>query len=97
MVDQRQRLLRCHQIPRGQAGGFEEALLAHPVVVEHLGEIARAVIVEDHDHGLAGLELIGELQQAGHRRAGRVAGEDALLARDAARHDRGVLVGHLLE
>ena len=28
---------------------LEEALLAHPVVVEHLAEIARAVVVEDHD------------------------------------------------
>ena len=42
-------------------------------------------------------EVIAELQQAGHRRAGRVAGEDALFARDAPRHDRRVLVGHLLE
>ena len=71
--------------------------LAHPVVVEHLAEIARPVIVEDHDDDVVLAEVIAELQQAGHRRAGGVAGEDAFLARDAPRHDRRVLVGHLLE
>ena len=43
------------------------------------------------------MKLILQLQQAGHRRSGRVAGEDAFFARDAPRHHRGVLVGHLLE
>ncbi len=86
-----------HQVARGQALAIDEALLAHPVGVVHLAEVARAVVVEDHDHGLALLEAIGQLDQSGHRRARRVAGEDAFLARDAAGHDRRVAVGDLLE
>ena len=37
------------EVARGHPGLLEEPLLAHPVVVEHLAEIARAVVVEDHD------------------------------------------------
>ena len=86
-----------HQIARRHAALLEEALLAHPVVAEHLPEIARSVVVKDDDHELAGVEVILQLNDAGHRGAGRVAREDALFARDAARHHRGILVGHLLE
>ncbi len=48
--------LGCHQIARGQARLVEVAHLAHPVVVEHLAEIAGAVVVEDDHHEVAGLE-----------------------------------------
>jgi hypothetical protein len=72
LVDRRQRRLEAidHEIPRGEALRIEEALLAHPVGVVHLAEIARAVIVEHHHHRLAGLESIGQLDQAGHGRPG---------------------------
>ncbi len=43
------------------------------------------------------VKLRAQLNQPGHRGASRVAGEDAFLARDAARHDGRVLVGDLLE
>ena len=85
------------EIARGHARHLEEALLAHPLVVVHLGEVARAVVVEDHDDHVVACEAVGKLQQPGHRRAGRVPREDPLLASQAARHDRGVLVGDLLE
>ena len=55
------------------------------------------MVVKDDDDGFAGLEPVGELQQPRHRGAGGVAGEDAFLARDPARHQGGVLVRHLLE
>ena len=44
------------QVARGQAGLVEEALLAHPVVIEHLAEVARAVIVEDDDDDVVARE-----------------------------------------
>ena len=55
------------------------------------------MIVEDDDDEFAGAEVVLELEHAGHRRAGGVAGEDALLAGDPARHQRRVLVGDFLE
>jgi hypothetical protein len=55
------------------------------------------VIVKDHDDHVVADEPILQLQQAGHCRPCRVAGEDALLPCDAARHQRGVLVRDLLE
>ena len=51
------------QVFRGEPLLVEEALLAHPVGVVHLAQVPRAVVVEDDDDGLAGLEAIGELQQ----------------------------------
>ena len=54
------------------------------------------VVEDDHDH-VAFREVILQLQEAGHRGAGGVPGEDALFARDATRHDGRVLVGHFLE
>ena len=61
-----------------EARRLEEALLAHPLVVEHLAEIARAVVVEDDHHVSPALNR-RQLQQSGHRGAGRVAGEDPFL------------------
>src|SRR5262249_33196774 len=42
-------------------------------------------------------EMLFQLKQAGHCPAGGVSGEDTLFARQAARHDRRILVRHLLE
>ena len=86
-----------HEVGGAHAASLEEPLLAHPLVVEHLRQVARPVVVEDDDDDIVGREVILQLQQAGHRRARGVAREDALLARDPPRHDRGVAVGHLLE
>ena len=50
---------------------LEEALRAHPLVVVHLAEVARAVIVEDHHDDVVAGEVVAQLQQPGHRRARR--------------------------
>ena len=61
---------RGDEIARREAALVEEALLAHPVVVEHLREVARSVIVKDDDDEVVLLEAIFQPQDAGHRRAG---------------------------
>ena len=55
------------------------------------------MVVEDHHDHVVVAEVVLELQQARHGGARRVAREDAFLMRDAAGHQGGVLVGHLLE
>jgi hypothetical protein len=87
--------LHRDQVARLHAVLLDEALLAHPLVVEHLAEIPRAVVVEDHhDHIVIG-EVIAELEQAAIADPA-VSGEDAF-SREIRRHHRRVLVGHLLE
>src|SRR5690554_4139009 len=70
------------QIADGVAIGIflQEAVLAHPVVVEDLGEIARGRVGhDDHDIHLA-VHALGVFDGASDRAAGRAAGEDALFA-----------------
>ena len=96
-ADQIGNALVFHQVTRGRAFDRLIAHGAHPLGVEHLGEITRAVVVEDHHHRLPGFEPVLQLEKAGDGRPRGVPREDALLPDDLAGVDSGVAVGHLLE
>ena len=53
--------------------------------------------MEDYDDHVVLIELVLQLDQAGHRGPRRIAGEYPFLPRDAPRHQGGVLVRDLLE
>jgi hypothetical protein len=75
-----------------EPGVAEEAVLAHPVVVEDLREVlGRAVGQQDEDVLLLPVAF-AYLMRAGHRRAARAAHEEALEAHEIARHQEALLV-----
>ena len=64
---------------------LDEALVVHPVVVEHLREIFVAAVADEGDDAL-GLRLgPAVFERAGDQRAGRRAGQDAFPAQQGAR------------
>ena len=72
----------------------EEAVLAHPGVVEDLREIGAPAVGEDHgDHRVGVVDLARHLVGGAQREPAGAAGEDALRLRQPARPQEGVLVG----
>jgi hypothetical protein len=77
-----------------------EAVLAQPVVVEHLGEVAAPRVREEHDDDRVltlgrALELVGELDGGVHGHARGAADEQRLLAGQPPGHRERVGVGDL--
>ena len=61
----------------------QQALLEHPLVVEHLGQVLRAAVADERDHAL-GLGLLAtEAKRRGEQCARRRAAEDAFLRRSS--------------
>src|SRR6185437_2743163 len=75
----------------------EETAFDHPLIVVDLADITAAVVVQDHHDEVVFFELVPELNESLNGGACAVATEEAFLPGDAAGHDRGVLVRHLLE
>src|SRR5262245_29719900 len=74
---------------------FQEALAPHPVVAVEGAEIPRPRIRKDGDDARRAAEPRRERPHAPQRRAARSPREDRLLARQLARRQEGVAVGHL--
>ena len=73
-----------HLADRQRALVAEVAVLAHPRVVEDLGDVGPAAVGDDRRHQRVGVvELAGDRQRRAQRGPGRAAGEQAL-ARDQA-------------
>src|SRR6185312_10132576 len=100
------RLVRggCDQ-PFGAATGndvFErldihESALHHPLVIVDLADIPAAVVVEDDHDEIALFQQVLQLHEALDSSPRAVSAKQALFARDATRHEGGILVGHLFE
>ncbi|MNK90146.1 hypothetical protein D3C87_1101880 [compost metagenome] len=71
-------------------------MLAHPLVVEDLGDVGLAGAGQkDHDDGI-GRKGAGHAQGGDHGVAGRAADEEAFLAGEAAGHGEGVAIADAL-
>jgi hypothetical protein len=70
----------------------EEAVAAHPLVVEDLAEVLLRAVGEQHQDPLGLLEGAGVLDGADDGGAARAAGEDALAADQVAGHDEALAV-----
>ena len=92
--DQRALLLRAQQLDdRAQRIGLvEEAVLAHPLVVEDLGQVLGRAVGEQHQDVLLALARLRVLDRARDRRARAAAHEQAFLPHQLARHQEALLV-----
>ena len=87
--------LRGEQLGDRVAGGrVREAVGAHPLVVEDLAEVAAAAVGQQHHDHVVGAGGCRGLERRDHGHAARPADEDALLAREPARHLERLGVGH---
>ena len=71
---------------------LQEAVLAHPRVIEELGHVVADRVGQHHHHPLAGLHRLAHLERGPHRRAARAAHQEALLPDQLARDPEGVAV-----
>ena len=71
----------------------DEALLGHPEVVEHLGEIFVAAVADERDHPLRAGLLAAITQRRRQQRAGGRSAENAFLPQQFAGGGEGFLVG----
>src|SRR4029079_5505079 len=73
---------------------LDEALLAHPAIVDELGHVVADRVGQDDDHALARGQVAADLERARHRGPRRAAAQEALLADQLARdHERVAIVG----
>src|SRR6185437_9278995 len=84
-----------YDVPEGFYG--KKATFDHPLVVVDFADIAAAMVMEDDDDHIAFLQQMIQLQEALYGRARGIAAEKPFFAGDAAGHDGGVFVRHLLE
>src|SRR3546814_20406445 len=68
---------------------LDEALVDHPVVVEHLREVRVAAVADQGDDPLRRLLLTAVAQRGGDQGAGRRSGEDAFALKQLARRQIG--------
>ena len=73
---------------------FDEALVLHPIVVEHLGEILIAAVWREHDDALRRRLLARIFQRGGEHRSGRRADEKPLALQQLARRGERFGVAH---
>src|SRR6185312_7938153 len=71
--------------------------LHHPLVIVDLADIPAAVVVEDDHDEIALFQQVLQLHEALDSSPRAVSAKQALFARDATRHEGGILVGHLFE
>ena len=71
----------------------QEALVAHPEVVEHLRQVLVAAVADEGDDPLGRRLLAAVAQRRRDQRARRRAGQDALVAQQRARRHEALLVG----
>jgi hypothetical protein len=79
------------------AVGAQEAVVLHPLVVEELGGVAGGRVAQDGHDGLAGAELLGQLDGHVDVAARGAAAEEAFLSHKATGHGEGLLVIDLVE
>ena len=79
---------------RQRAAPLQQPVLEHPVVVEDLRQVAASAVGDGREDRLARAVPSRRLEHREHRRAGRAAAENALLAREAAGGEERVAVGH---
>ena len=72
----------------------QKALLGHPAVVVHLGEIAVAGIADEHDNALGFCLGLAPAQRGGENCARGTARKNAFLARQLPRHGQAFLIGN---
>ncbi len=81
----------------GEALRLDQPVLPHPLVVEHLRQVALAGVAEDaHHEGVGVVHLPGDFQREMHDQARRPADEQALLPGQPPGHVEGVPVADRL-
>ncbi len=87
--------LEAHQIVGGKGNlGFEVTVVAHPLVVVNLAQVAHSRVRQESHHK-AFLQALGHLQSRIHAAPARAPGEDALQPGQAAGPEEAVTVGDL--
>src|SRR5262249_188397 len=85
--------LVMHDLPGGyRYTRFQELVLAHPIIVVNLTEVARAGVRNNDHHQVVLGEFLGRLECGEKRRAGGAAGKDAFAARELSREQKRILI-----
>src|SRR5215213_1996451 len=83
------------QVAERHSIGLEELVLAHPLVVEHLRQVALARIAQEgHDERLRVVRLARHLERHVRDQPRRASHEQAFLAREPPRHRERVAIVH---